>query len=71
MIYLLWGLAFAALILFSKYFLLPFLKEKYFYKRMARLVNKMQENPNYSEKTKTLLKELEDEFRNADKDLKL
>ena len=30
-----------------------------------------QDNPNYSEKTKTLLKELEDEFRNADKDLKL
>ena len=38
---------------------------------MAKKIEKMQENPNYSEDTKKLLKHLVDEFEKASEETKL
>lgn len=71
MIYFLWALALISVFIFCRFFLIPFIVQKYMFNKMARKIKKMQDNPGYSEETKKLLKFLEDEFSKASKETKL
>lgn len=71
MIYFLWALVAISVFIFIKFFLIPYIVQKYMFRRMAKKIGKMQENPNYSEDTKKLLKHLVDEFEKASEETKL
>lgn len=65
MLYFLWALVAISVFIFIKFFLIPYIVQKYMFRRMAKKIEKMQENPDYSEETKNLLKHLVDEFKKA------
>ena len=71
MLYFLWALAIISVFIFIRFFLIPYIVQKYMFNKFAKKINRMQDNPNYSEETKNLLKYLAEEFKKASDETKL